>query len=134
MMFLFAMLAVAVLGVAAVAATGGLDRMQPVVRDHVEPAHDPDVDPARPGTLTRARFSIRLRGYDMQEVDDLIAKMASQSPSSAEVASRVTGTSTASDEEPESTTAAKDSPGEPEKVRHQKKARPEKSDSAQVDV
>ena len=40
MMFLIAMIAVAVLGVAAVVATGSLDRMQPVVRDHVEPVLD----------------------------------------------------------------------------------------------
>lgn len=125
MMFLFAMLAVAVLGVAAVAATGGLDRMQPVVRDHVEPAHDPDVDPARPATLTRARFSIRLRGYDMQEVDDLIARMASQSPASDGPTSTVSETSTAADGEPESTRATDPTDSQDE---------PAKAESAEVDV
>lgn len=65
MMFLTAMIAVAVLGVAAVAATGRLDRMQPVVRDHVAPAEMTGGDPAD----ADPRFSVRVRGYDMAEVD-----------------------------------------------------------------
>lgn len=68
MMFVTAMIAVAVLGVAAVAVTGSLDRMQPVVRDHVEPAAEID-DALRP------RFSIRLRGYDMAEVDEYLIRV-----------------------------------------------------------
>lgn len=76
MMFLFVMIAVAVLAVAAVAATGKLDRMQPVVRDHVEPTDDDAIDPDDPSTLTSARFTVRVRGYDMQEVDALLAKLA----------------------------------------------------------
>lgn len=76
MMFLIAMIAVAVLGVAAVVATGSLDRMQPVVRDHVEPVLDDAVDTSDPRTWTQARFSVRLRGYDMQEVDALLAACA----------------------------------------------------------
>lgn len=71
-----AMVAVVILGLAAVAATGRLGEMPGTVTDMPQP-HVPD------GVLTgddlRAlRFAVVPRGYSMQQVDELLDRLAEQ--------------------------------------------------------
>lgn len=69
-------LAVAVLGLAAVASSGRLGELPPTVNDTPTP-HLP------PGDLTaddvrRARFAVVVRGYSMAQVDELLERVARQ--------------------------------------------------------
>lgn len=76
MQWAFAILAVAVLGVAAIAATGRLGFMPPVVDDTPAP-YIPlgDIDSA---ALREVRFTVETRGYSMRQVDALLAQIARQ--------------------------------------------------------
>lgn len=74
MEWVIALLAVGVLGAAAVAAAGGLGGMEAEpVRDDFEPTFGPTAITGE--ELRRARFSIRVRGYDMRAVDDLLDRL-----------------------------------------------------------
>lgn len=72
-----AVVAVAVLGVAAMAAAGGVGEMDR------EPVHDvyrqqlPE-GPLRADDVRRARFGVGLRGYAMDQVDDLLERLADE--------------------------------------------------------
>lgn len=70
------MIAVAILGVAAVAASGRLGELPPTVTSTAAP-HLP------PGELSAddvrdARFAVVLRGYSMSQVDELLDRVARQ--------------------------------------------------------
>ncbi len=69
-------IAVAVLGLAAVAASGRLGELPATVTSTPAP-HLPE------GTITgdgvrSARFAVVMRGYSMQQVDDLLDRLAAQ--------------------------------------------------------
>ncbi len=70
-----AVVAIAALGVAAMAAAGGVGEMSP------EPVYDvyrqqlPD-EPLRADDIRSARFGVTLRGYAMDQVDDLLERLA----------------------------------------------------------
>lgn len=76
MEWLIAAVVVASLGVAAMAAAGGLGEMRP------EPDRDvfaPDLPPDRPlsaDELRAVRFGVTLRGYSMRQVDGLLDRVA----------------------------------------------------------
>lgn len=76
MELIIAAVAVAVLGVAAFAATGRLGSLPEPVDDLYEPTlPQGDVTPA---DLRRTRFGVTLRGYDMRQVDELLERLAGQ--------------------------------------------------------
>ena len=70
-----AVVAIAALGVAAMAAAGGVGEMSP------EPVYDvyrqqlPD-EPLGAEDIRAARFGVALRGYAMDQVDDLLERLA----------------------------------------------------------
>jgi DivIVA domain-containing protein len=70
-----AVVAIAALGVAAMAAAGGVGEMSP------EPVYDvyrqqlPD-EPLRADDIREARFGVTVRGYAMDQVDDLLERLA----------------------------------------------------------
>ncbi len=72
-----AVVAIAALGVAAMAAAGGVGEMSP------EPVYDvyrqqlPD-GPLRAEDIRGARFGVTLRGYAMDQVDDLLERLAQE--------------------------------------------------------
>jgi DivIVA domain-containing protein len=75
--WLFAVVAVAVMGVAAVVATGRGGSMTQALPDR------PDVVLAGEGPLTgeelrEVRFTTAIRGYRMEEVDKLLERLAAQ--------------------------------------------------------
>ncbi len=77
MTWFFAVLAVAVMGVVAVVATGrggGLDE----VFDDRPDARVPADGPLRADDLRRVRFSTALRGYRMAEVDALLDRLTAE--------------------------------------------------------
>lgn len=70
------MLGVAILGLAAVAASGRLGELPPTVTSsYVPPAMAGDLDAA---SLRAVRFSVTARGYAMDQVDELLDRLASQ--------------------------------------------------------
>jgi DivIVA domain-containing protein len=76
MEWVISIVAVAILGLAAVAATGRLGELPGTVTDTPQP-HVPD------GTLDGSdlrslRFAVVPRGYSMQQVDELLDRLASQ--------------------------------------------------------
>jgi DivIVA domain-containing protein len=75
MEWFIAVVAVAALGVAAMAAAGGVGEMSS------EPVYDTYRQQLPPGPLgaediRRARFGLALRGYAMAQVDDLLERLA----------------------------------------------------------
>lgn len=83
-----AILAVVVLGLAAVAATGRLGEMPLTVTDMPQP-HVPD-GVLGGDDLRALRFAVVPRGYSMQQVDELLDRLADQldsadRPSTADV-------------------------------------------------
>ncbi len=73
MTVLFGLIVVAVVGVAAVAASGKLGQLDDPVRDRLRPA-----DPTPPLTaqeLSDLRFGTALRGYRMDDVDRTVAAL-----------------------------------------------------------
>jgi DivIVA domain-containing protein len=71
-----AMLAVVVLGLAAVASTGRLGEMPGTVTDTPQP-HVPD-GVLVGDDLRGLRFAVVARGYSMQQVDELLDRLANQ--------------------------------------------------------
>ena len=77
MEWIIAVVAIAALGVAAVAAAGGVGEMSR------EPVHDVYRQQLPPGPLSAddvrsARFAMALRGYAMDQVDDLLERLAAE--------------------------------------------------------
>ncbi len=70
------MIAVAILGLAAVASTGRLGEFPPTVTDTPRP-HVPDGD-LTGEDLRGLRFGVETRGYSMQQVDELLDRLARQ--------------------------------------------------------
>jgi DivIVA domain-containing protein len=71
-----AMAAVLILGLAALAATGRLGELPTTVTDMPQP-HVPDGDLSG-DDLRGLRFSVVARGYSMQQVDELLDRVAGQ--------------------------------------------------------
>ena len=71
-----AVVAIVALGVAAMAAAGGVGEMSP------EPVYDvyrqqlPEGRPLQADEIRAARFGVTLRGYAMDQVDDLLERLA----------------------------------------------------------
>ncbi len=76
MQWALAILAVAILGVAAIAATGRLGFMPPVVDD--TPAPYIPLGEIDANALRQARFTVETRGYSMRQVDALLEQLARQ--------------------------------------------------------
>jgi DivIVA domain-containing protein len=76
MVWALAILAVAVIGVAVVAGTGRFGGMAPQTEDRP----GPDLPAGRLGAkdLRQVRFAAVLRGYDMNQVDAVLDRMADQ--------------------------------------------------------
>lgn len=77
MEWFIAVVAVAALGVAAMAAAGGMGEMS---RDPVHDtfAQDQPETPLTAADLQGLRFGVVLRGYAMPQVDDLLTRLASE--------------------------------------------------------
>ena len=75
MEWFIAVVAVAALGVAAMAAAGGMGEMS---RNPVHDTYRQDLPdrPLGPEDISRLRFGITLRGYAMGQVDDLLDRLA----------------------------------------------------------
>lgn len=76
MIWVLAIAAVGVLGLAAMAATGRLGEMPQTVTDMPEP-HFPDGWLVG-DDLRSARFAVVARGYSMRQVDELVERLANQ--------------------------------------------------------
>jgi DivIVA domain-containing protein len=76
MQWALAILAVAVLGVAAVAASGRLGGLPPVVDD--TPAPYLPGGRLTPANLQEVRFTVETRGYSMRQVDELMDRLSAQ--------------------------------------------------------
>lgn len=76
MQWLLWIIAVAVLGLAAVAASGRLGAMPGTVTDTPRP-HVP-TGPLRAEDLLEVRFAVVPRGYSMDQVDELLDRLARQ--------------------------------------------------------
>jgi DivIVA domain-containing protein len=77
MEWFIAVLAIVILGVAAIAAAGGFGEMS---RDPVRDTYRQDL-PDRPLTaqdLAGLRFGVTLRGYSMGQVDDILDRLATE--------------------------------------------------------
>ena len=77
MTWLFAVVAVAVMGVAAVVATGRGGSMREAAPDRPDVLVDTD-RPLTAQDLLDVRFSTAFRGYRMEEVDALMDRLASE--------------------------------------------------------
>jgi DivIVA domain-containing protein len=75
MEWFIAVVAVAALGVAAMAAAGGMGEMS---RDPVHDTYRQDLPdrPLGPEDISKLRFGIALRGYAMGQVDDVLDRLA----------------------------------------------------------
>ncbi|WP_051208474.1 DivIVA domain-containing protein [Propionicicella superfundia] len=82
MQWALALLAVAILGVAAIAASGRFEGLPPVVDDTPAP-YIPEGE-LTAATLREVRFTVETRGYAMQQVDALLAQLAAQMTRTAE--------------------------------------------------
>lgn len=96
MEWFIAAITVAALGVAAIAAAGGMGQMS---RD---PVHDTFRQPLPAGRLTaldvgQVRFGVTLRGYAMDQVDDLLARLAREIADRDAVIAELTVTGAPSD-------------------------------------
>ena len=76
MEWIISIIAVVVLGLAAVAATGRLGELPGTVTDTPQP-HVPDGVLAG-ADLRSLRFAVVPRGYSMQQVDELLGRLAGQ--------------------------------------------------------
>lgn len=76
MEWVISIIAVVILGFAAVAATGRLGELPGTVTDTPQP-HVPDGALAG-GDLRGLRFAVVPRGYSMQQVDELLDRLAGQ--------------------------------------------------------
>lgn len=76
MEWVISIVAVVVLGLAAVAATGRLGEFPGTVTDTPQP-HVPD-GVLTAGDLRALRFAVVPRGYSMQQVDELLDRLAGQ--------------------------------------------------------
>jgi DivIVA domain-containing protein len=121
MEWLIAVVAVAALGVAAMAAAGGMGQMS---RDPVYDTYRQDLPTG--GALTaeelrRVRFGITLRGYAMAQVDDLLDRLALEIAERDALIAELAQGATVSQRRLESTASARaaeqagtqDSPGSP---------------------
>ena len=77
MTWFFAVLAVAVMGVVAVVATGRGGQLEEVFDDRPD-ARVPADGPLRAEDLRRVRFSTAFRGYRMAEVDALLDRLTAE--------------------------------------------------------
>lgn len=76
MQIMIVIVAVLILGAGAIAAAGGLGGMpEEPGRDGTAPTL-PKAGPVRGADLENARFAVRARGYDMEQVDALVARLA----------------------------------------------------------
>jgi DivIVA domain-containing protein len=75
MEWFIAVIAVAALGVAAMAAAGGMGQMS---KDPVHDTYRQDLPehPLGPEDIRRLRFGVALRGYAMAQVDDVLERLA----------------------------------------------------------
>jgi DivIVA domain-containing protein len=75
MEWFIAVVAVAALGVAAMAAAGGMGQMS---KDPVHDTYRQDLPerPLRPDDIRQLRFGVTLRGYAMVQVDDVLERLA----------------------------------------------------------
>jgi DivIVA domain-containing protein len=75
MEWFIAVVAVAALGVAAMAAAGGMGEMS---KDPVHDTYRQDLPerPLGPEDIRRLRFGVALRGYAMAQVDDVLERLA----------------------------------------------------------
>ena len=75
MEWFIAVVAVAALGVAAMAAAGGMGQMS---KDPVHDTYRQDLPPGPlgPEDIRRLRFGVTLRGYAMAQVDDVLDRLA----------------------------------------------------------
>lgn len=86
MVWVFAVLAVLVLGAIAVVASGRGGPMERAYDDRPD-AVVPADGPLSGADLRRVRFSLAFRGYRMSEVDALLDRLAAEKESSGEVQS-----------------------------------------------
>lgn len=77
MPWLFAILIVLALGAVAVVAAGRGAPMAPVYDDRAD-VRLPEAGALRAGDLREVRFTTAVRGYNMAEVDELLARLAAQ--------------------------------------------------------
>lgn len=75
-------LAVVILGIAAVASSGRLGELPPAVGDRPEPYFPPG--PLDADALRSVRFAVVPRGYSMEQVDALLRRLATELESAAE--------------------------------------------------
>jgi DivIVA domain-containing protein len=78
MEWFLAVVVVAILGVAAMAAAGGMGEM---AREPVRDTFDQDLPTDRPlaaSDLSSLRFGVGLRGYSMSQVDDLLDRLTEE--------------------------------------------------------
>ena len=75
MEWFIAVIAVAALGVAAMAAAGGMGQMS---KDPVHDTYRQDLPegPLGPADIRQLRFGVTLRGYAMAQVDDVLERLA----------------------------------------------------------
>ena len=76
MVWILALIAVVVLGLAALATSGRLGELPPLVDDRPGPEL-PD-GPIRPSDIEDVTFAVVPRGYSMSQVDDLLARVREQ--------------------------------------------------------
>jgi DivIVA domain-containing protein len=112
MEWFIAVLAVAALGVAAMAAAGGMGQM---AKDPVQDTYRQDLrdGPLGPDDIKSLRFGIALRGYAMGQVDDVLDRLAAEIAVRDARIAELTGPrasgSTASSDGPEPTSRHDDS-------------------------
>ena len=90
MEWFIAVVVVAALGVAAVAAAGGLGEM---AKEPVRDVYRQDLPADRPlgaGDIQRLKFGITLRGYAMAQVDDVLDRLAAEIAERDELIARLT--------------------------------------------
>lgn len=77
-MWVMAVLAVVVMGVTAVLATGRGGELAPVEQEGDGPTLPPPDRPVTAADLEGARFTTAVRGYRMSEVDALLGRLAEE--------------------------------------------------------
>lgn len=75
MQWFIAVVVVAILGVAAVAAAGGMGEMDPDPGSDTFRQDLPGDRPLTAADLQQLRFGVALRGYSMRQVDDLLDRL-----------------------------------------------------------
>jgi DivIVA domain-containing protein len=107
MEWLIAVVAVAALGVAAMAAAGGMGQMS---RDPVNDTYRQDLPTGgalTAGELRNVRFGVTLRGYAMGQVDDLLDRLALEIAERDALIAELAEGATVSQRLQESTTSAR---------------------------